>query len=130
MPSSPSAFSVATGQTDGCMFYLSYLSRKIKMNWFPPRICQGYIPTVATFKIRSDGNLSDVRIVQSSGISIADNAALAAIKNAAPFGSLLQGWPPEVEIQFRFDYNVFRQKSEAAIRTLSHKQILLDSCAE
>ena len=38
-----------------------------------------------SFTITPDGNVSDLRIVTSSGFSVLDNEALAAIKRSAPF---------------------------------------------
>jgi TonB family protein len=46
-------------------------------------------PITVQFTILADGSLDeDVRIVQSSGVPLLDNAARRAIYNAAPFGPL------------------------------------------
>jgi TonB family protein len=48
-----------------------------------------------------------LRLVTSSGVAIADKAALQAVENAAPFRTLPPGASDDVDIQFTFDYNVF-----------------------
>ena len=58
------------------------------------------------FKIHSDGTLSHLRLDHSSGLALADNAALKAVENASPFLALPAGAPADVDIQFTFDYNV------------------------
>lgn len=65
------------------------LQRRIKRAWFP------------------QGELSDLKLHKSSGVAIADQAAMKAVQNAAPFRPLPQGSPENIDIQFTFDYNVF-----------------------
>ena len=55
----------------------------------------------------SDGRLLSAKVVKSSGVPLADRAAMSAIELTAPFQPL----PPEfkgtsVPIEFTFDYNV------------------------
>lgn len=87
--------------------YMQDLQRRIKRAWFPPR-GQESRKVVVIFKVHSGGELSDLRIERSSGVAIADQAALAAVQNAAPFRPLPAGAPSVVDIQFTFDYNVFQ----------------------
>lgn len=86
--------------------YMADLQRRIKKAWFPPR-GQESRRVVVIFKIHSMGELSDLRIDRSSGVASADQAALTAVQNAAPFRQLPAGAPSVVDIQFTFDYNVF-----------------------
>lgn len=86
--------------------YMADLQRRIKRAWFPPR-GQESRKVVVIFKIHSQGELSDLRIERGSGVALADQAALAAVQNAAPFRPLPAGAPAVVDIQFTFDYNVF-----------------------
>lgn len=86
--------------------YMADLQRRIKKAWFPPR-GQESRRVVVIFKIHSQGELSDLRIDKSSGVASADQAALTAVQNAAPFRQLPAGAPAVVDIQFTFDYNVF-----------------------
>ncbi len=86
--------------------YMADLQRRIKRAWFPPR-GQESRRVVVIFKVHSGGELSDLRIDKSSGVATADQAALEAVRNAAPFRPLPNGAPSVVDIQFTFDYNVF-----------------------
>ena len=83
------------------------LQRRIKMNWEPPKGNESK-RVVLLFRIGRDGRLLSNKVLKSSGLAVADNAAKAAVELTAPFKPL----PPEykgssVDIQFTFDYNVF-----------------------
>lgn len=87
--------------------YMRELQRRIKMHWDPPKGNESK-RVVLLFKIAKDGRLLSCSVFKSSGLQNADNAALNAVKLAAPFRPL----PPEfkgqsIDIQFTFDYNVF-----------------------
>ncbi len=86
--------------------YMADLQRRIKRAWFPPK-GQESKRVVVVFKIHRGGELSHLRLDHSSGMAIADQAALKAVENAAPFRPLPDGAPDDVDIQFTFDYNVF-----------------------
>ena len=86
--------------------YMRDLEQRIKRNWFPPK-GDSSKRVVITFTIAKDGRLLSKKIVKSSGVPLADQAALKAIESTAPFRPL----PPEfkgtsVPIEFTFDYNV------------------------
>ncbi|MFN8656721.1 MAG: TonB family protein [Candidatus Obscuribacterales bacterium] len=86
--------------------YMADLQRRIKRAWFPPKGNESK-RVVVVFKIHKMGELSHLRIDHSSGVAVADQAALKAVENAAPFRPLPNGAPDDVDIQFTFDYNVF-----------------------
>lgn len=86
--------------------YMADLQRRIKRAWFPPKGNESK-RVVVVFKVHTGGELSNLRIDRSSGLAIADQAALKAVENAAPFRPLPAGAPADVDIQFTFDYNVF-----------------------
>ena len=86
--------------------YMVDLQRRIKKNWFPPKVSESKKITV-TFKIHRMGELSDLKLVTSSGVSIADSAALKAVENAAPFRPLPEGSKEIEDVSFRFDYTEF-----------------------
>lgn len=69
--------------------YMQNLGRKIKHNWFPPT-CLSKV-TVIRFAINKDGELVSSKIVKSCGIQIGDDAAMRAIRNAAPYKPLPAG---------------------------------------
>lgn len=87
--------------------YMAQLQRRIKRNWFPPTDQQSKRVT-ARFSIHRNGTLSNLRMASPSGSSAADNAALKAISSSAPFMPLPPNSPESVDIEFKFDYNVFR----------------------
>lgn len=87
--------------------YMRELQRRIKMNWEPPKGNESK-RVVLLFSISRDGRLLSMKLLKSSGVAIADKAAMSAVQLTAPFKPL----PPEykgnnVDIQFTFDYNVF-----------------------
>lgn len=86
--------------------YMSDLQRRIKRAWFPPSQMESK-RVVVLFKIHTNGELTNLRLDHSSGFALADQAALKAVENAAPFRPLPKGSADDVDIQFTFDYNVF-----------------------
>ncbi len=87
--------------------YMAELQRRIKRSWFPPTDSASKRVT-ARFTIHENGKLSNLQLSVASGSSVADQAALKAISNAAPFPPLPAGSPESVDIEFKFDYNVFK----------------------
>ncbi len=86
--------------------YMTQLQARIKRSWFPPKIGRSKRVKVV-FNISRDGQLSRLRLVNSSGLTASDQAALKAVEAAAPFMPLPKGAPADVDIEFTFDYNVF-----------------------
>jgi len=86
--------------------YMRDLEQRIKRNWSPPK-GDSSKRVVITFTIARDGRLLTHKVTKSSGVPMADRAAMSAIELTAPFRPL----PPEfkgqsVPIEFTFDYNV------------------------
>lgn len=94
--------------------YMADLQRRIKRAWFPPKGNESKTVKVV-FKVHRNGTMSNLRLARSSGLAIADQAALKAVKNAAPFRPLPKGAPNDVDIQFTFDYNVFKSGGRAGV---------------
>lgn len=88
--------------------YMADLQRSIKRAWFPPKGDETK-KLVVLFDVDRSGKLGSLKVSRSSGIKAADQAALAAVRNASPFRPLPPGAPPTVDIQFTFDYNVFKR---------------------
>jgi len=77
-----------TGTDSGGDWYLAGVQQKIWMTW-NQQLKAGYTQSVGvTFTILSDGQVTDLRVTQPSGVSLLDMAAQRAILNAAPFGPL------------------------------------------
>lgn len=112
---SGSTGSEAGGGGDGDDFdfgaYLSEVQKRIKKNWFPPRGAES-LSVVLKFKVLKDGTATSIRLVRSSGIAAADDAAKTAIMNGSPFPSLPKSAGDDIDIKFTFDYNVFNGKSQ------------------
>ena len=87
--------------------YMADLQRRIKRNWFPPKEDRSKRVKVI-FSIADNGALANLRLERSSGSAIADQAALTAVRRAAPFANLPPGAPASVDVSFTFDYNVFQ----------------------
>jgi len=87
--------------------YMAQLQRRIKRYWNPTRAESSLVVKVQ-FSIHKDGQLSNLHLVKLSGLSEADKRALAAVEDAAPFAPLPKGSPESVDIEFTFDYNVFK----------------------
>ncbi len=86
--------------------YMAELQRRIKRNWEPPKD-----PTsrqvVVEFQIFRSGELGSVRLSKSCGLAKNDQAAIDAIRKAAPYSPLPKFADESVDIQFTFDYHVF-----------------------
>jgi protein TonB len=90
--------------------YMKELQRRIKMYWDPPKGDESK-RVVLLFKIAKDGRLLSCSVFKSSGLQNADNAAINAVKSAAPFRPLPAEYKGQnIDIQFTFDYNVFGAK--------------------
>lgn len=91
--------------------YIAELQRRIKRNWVPPADNRDK-RIVAVFTIRRDGRLVNITLKNSSGVAIADKAAVQAIRVSAPFRPLPPSFRGEtVDVLFTFDYNVLSGRS-------------------
>jgi TonB family protein len=88
--------------------YMSTLQRKIKLAWKPPRGTESN-RIVVVFSIDKFGNLSNLQMSKGCSYPEANEAALNAVRRAAPFDPLPPGSDEAVEIEFTFDYNVFQK---------------------
>ncbi|MBU6450836.1 MAG: energy transducer TonB [Cyanobacteria bacterium REEB67] len=86
--------------------YMADLQRRIKRAWFPPHDSESKRVKVV-FAVQKNGEMSNLRLIKSSGIQSVDMAALKAVENSAPFRHLPDQAPASVDIEFTFDYNVF-----------------------
>jgi TonB family protein len=87
--------------------YMDAVQKRIKKKWFPPKGEESK-RLVVTFNIRKNGQMTGMKLKKSSGVSIADDAAMQAVQDAAPFDPLPAGITEDsIEINFTFDYNVF-----------------------
>jgi len=92
--------------------YLSYFSKlkdRIQMVWRYPEAAkvtglQGRL--VLKFVLNRDGSLRELRVVKSSGIDILDDAAIKAIRRAAPFYAIPKNLGDVLSIVANFEYEL------------------------
>lgn len=66
--------------------YISYIALKIeKRKYYPAKAKNIEGKVKVTFTVRKDGELANVKITESSGSEILDNAAVSTLRKAAPF---------------------------------------------
>lgn len=100
-----------------CGPYMAYLQHRIKEHWSPPKGDEDK-RIVVEFSILRDGSLRYLRLSKSSGKAGADQAALKAVEQAAPFRQLPAGASDDVDIQYTFDWNVFAHGGHGVFKRL------------
>jgi TonB family protein len=89
--------------------YISKLRDKVKQQWVPG-FTESSRRTVLLITIDRSGQISDLQIIQPSGLSATDQAAYNAIKRAAPFAPLPTAYAGNyINIKFIFDINIHGQ---------------------
>ncbi len=68
-------------------YYIDRMLQLIDKNWTRPGVT-GRVRTIVHFRVARDGRIEDLEIVETSGYSAFDIAALRAVKNAAPLPPL------------------------------------------
>lgn len=85
--------------------YIKKMTQIIKSNWDPP-IKTPKTNTIARYTLNKKGEISNIKIVKSSGILQNDESAIKALKISSPLPPLpveFQG--TSVDIEFHFDIN-------------------------
>lgn len=67
--------------------YISRVEQIAVKKWFPPKNMSSQASAVIDFNINLDGSASSIKIHKSSGNKEADNSAITAVKNGAPYPS-------------------------------------------
>jgi TonB family protein len=101
-------------QSPICDKYLAEVHSRLNKAWFPPKGLESGI-IVVRFKINREGRVSssDINIEKSSGSNMADQAALAAVQNGAPFEKLPNEFPDPLETRMTFDYKALLAEKRA-----------------
>lgn len=87
--------------------YFAEVRRKVKRNWKPSRP-NDTKQTVLTFSIQSNGQISGLKVTQSSGSEQIDRESLAAVQNAAPFAALPANLNyPQLNVEFNFNLYIY-----------------------
>lgn len=95
--------------------YIRNVQRNIKHYWYPPG-GQAKKQMSVQFKVKANGEVSDIKVVKESGSPVCDAAGIEAVSKAAPFGPMPDGAPAEIDVQFAFDYNVFSNDASKTLR--------------
>lgn len=86
--------------------YLDRLRQKVAQRWHP-ETPKSSSQTIVSFAVARTGNVDNLRVLQSSGSSKIDQAALQAVQRAAPFNPLPETYPAALlNIQFKFNISV------------------------
>ena len=90
--------------------YILDMKRKIELYWDYPDLAarNGWQGSLwITFRIMKDGTVSDVKLERSSGYPMLDDAAVTAIRIAAPFPPFPANFSvEEINIKGQFMYNI------------------------
>ena len=83
--------------------YVSNLKTNILANWHVPNDMNNY-STVVVFRVLNNGQLEGVKLLQSSGSKLIDNASIYAVQTSAPFKPFPASYPVAyIDIQINFD---------------------------
>jgi len=72
-------------------YYLNIITDRVSSNWFSSLVdpgVSGSFQTIVYFRIEKNGQITDVKIEQSSGATPLDLSAVRAVKASAPFPPL------------------------------------------
>lgn len=87
--------------------YFDEIRRRVKQNWQPSFPGDKRISVLA-FAIQRDGQITGLRIIQTSGNERVDRDALEAVQKSAPFNALPATFKSDLlEIQFNFNIYVY-----------------------
>ncbi len=85
--------------------YFAEIKRRVKSNWHPSYSSQE-LTTYLTFDIQKDGQITGLRVTQSSGSEKLDRESLTAVQNSAPFDPLPAEFPLEA-LEIEFSFNIY-----------------------
>jgi len=90
--------------------FMSGLNKRIRSAWNPGQVTSSS-HAVASFVLDKQGDIKALCLTKSSGSKKADEAALQAAADAAPFGALPAGSPEIVYVRYSFDMNILSRPS-------------------
>ena len=108
--STPDSAGVDARQDINLAPYLDLIRQQVKQQWHPQVATHSSQQTLIGFSVTRNGQVNRLRLLQSSGSTFTDQAALTAIREAAPFGVLPKGYRgDQLNILFKFNINVYGQ---------------------
>lgn len=103
---SPDQVSIAAARDQAIGAYQESVNLQIEQNWQDVSVTSSRQATVR-FVVDRSGTVVNVELIQSSGLAATDEAAIAAIRAAAPFNPLPDLYEAEtLAIRFTFNYEV------------------------
>ena len=85
--------------------YLAEIRRRVRRNWNPSQPSQNR-HTILAFAIQRNGQITALRIIQSSGSKTSDSESLEAVQKSAPFAALPPNFPRQ-QLKVKFNFNIF-----------------------
>jgi len=90
-------------------YYLQIITDRVSSNWFTSLVdpgVAGNFQTIILFRINKDGQVSDLKVEESSGITPLDLSALRAVKASSPFPPLPRDYDePYLVIHLIFEHS-------------------------
>ncbi|MFA7340383.1 MAG: TonB C-terminal domain-containing protein [Candidatus Obscuribacterales bacterium] len=86
--------------------FMADLQRRIYKGWHPPKLSESY-KLMTFFKINRAGEFLGIRVITPHALESVNEAAIKAVKDAAPFRFPAVSREKAVDIEFSFDYNVY-----------------------
>jgi TonB family protein len=102
--------------------YMTKVQNRIKQDWVVPNDTFSSL-IVARFNLARNGTVSDITLDEKTGVAKVDDAAIEAVKKAAPFDPLPAGTITPITIQFTFDLRE-HSKNKSAMLPYRHDVIL------
>ena len=88
-------------------YYLEIIKSKVNQNWRPQKGV-GKAEVTVFFKIMKEGNVKEVAVEKSSGVSFLDQSAVRAIIQSGPFPSLPIGFGDDyLKVHLKFKVEEF-----------------------
>ena len=85
--------------------YLAEIRRRVRRNWNPSSPGNNR-HTVLVFSIQRNGQITGLRVIQSSGSDQVDRQSLEAVQKSGPFAALPQNFPHQ-ELNVEFNFNIY-----------------------
>ena len=85
--------------------YFAEIRRRVRRNWRPSSPGNDR-HTVLAFSIQRNGQITGLRIVQSSGSEKVDRDSVAAVQKSGPFAALPANFPEE-KLDLQFSFNIY-----------------------
>ncbi len=83
--------------------YMAKLQRQVRSAWQQDDGPEERKRAVIAWRILRDGGISGLELLKGCGDPLLDKQVLDTVRRAAPFDSLPEGAPPNIDIQFTFD---------------------------